>query len=164
MVNRYPGSGERIRNYASHQLRPGTLSRPPPDSTVVPVMYEFFSETRKAAIQPISSGSAKRLSNDIPASDLRTWSTAVPRKLATRSARGPQLSVLTVPGARLLTSTLNGARSLARSLVKPMIAEFVRVVEYAPGESNLPDTPEMLSMRPALDFLRGGTANLVVYT
>jgi hypothetical protein len=45
---------------------------PPQDSTVVPVMYEFFSDTRNAAIHPISSGSAKRFSNDIPASVFRT--------------------------------------------------------------------------------------------
>src|SRR3974390_3946422 len=97
-------------------------------------MYEFFSDTRNAAIQPISSGSARRLSNDMPAIDLRTWSTVVPRRAATRSARGPQLSVLTVPGARLFTSTLNGARSLAVSLVKPAMAALVSVVEYAPGD------------------------------
>src|SRR5450759_1440191 len=83
---------------------------------------------------------------------------------AIRSARGPQLSVLTVPGARLLTSTLNGASSFATNLVNPIIAAFDNVVEYAPNESILPETPEMFSMRPALDFFRYGTADFVVKT
>src|SRR5450756_1740935 len=129
---------------------------PPQDSTVVPVMYEFFSDTRNAAIHPISSGLPRRLSIVIPDSAPRTSSTVLPRALAIRSARGPQLSTSTVPGQRLLTNILNGARSFAMSLLNPMIAALDSVVDSAPGNSIVPDMPEIFSTRPAFDFLRCG--------
>src|ERR1019366_8447353 len=136
---------------------------PPQDSTVVPVMYEFFSDTRNAASQPISSGLPRRLSIAIPESAARTSSTVLPRAFAIRSARGPQLSTAIVPGQRLLTNMLNGARSFAMSLLNPMMAALDSVVDSAPGKSIVPDMPEIFSTRPAFDFLRCGMANFVVW-
>src|ERR1035441_4770349 len=45
-----------------------------------------------------------------------------------------------------------------------LIAACDGVGEYAPGESILPETPEMFSMRPALDFFKYGTTDFVVKT
>src|ERR1017187_9464467 len=67
------------------------------------------------------------------------------------------------PGA--YSTTLSNAAIIGfTKLVNPIIAAFDNVVEYALGESILPETPEMFSMRPALDFFRYGKADFVVKT
>src|SRR5690554_37830 len=129
---------------------------------LVPVMYAAYSEAKKAARYPYSSGLPKRFIGILSAACFRHSSRSAPFCSACFWWRLLSLSVLKEPVRILLTVTPSGATSAANVLAQLMTAALRLFDNAMLGKGSLTEEEETLMMRPVFFLLMPSNAREVV--